>query len=91
MGCINGIQVLLTNLTNGKTYEICQVARDEVGNSSVPSNTITAKPVDECDFIECYPGHLKPAYCGAASAPAWVVMAFLARWRRRRMRPSCTE
>jgi hypothetical protein len=63
--------------TNGTLYEGCVVVIDEAGNPSTPSPSFYAKPIDQCDFIECWPGDLEVGFCGAGSASLLAALAAL--------------
>ena len=78
-------EATIENLSNDISYELCVLAIDDVGNESVPSGVATGTPLDECDFMECYPGELETGYCGATLSPWWggLVLAAIG-WRRRR-------
>ena len=68
--------------TNGLTLEGCVRLRDAAGNLGA-AGTFAGAPVNECDFIECYPGELKGGICGAALGPAWAgLLVGLASLRR---------
>ena len=54
------------SVENGKTYFLCAIAVDAMGNRSEGSDVVKATPQDECDFIECYPGEpFDTSYCGS--------------------------
>jgi len=74
---------------NGKSYQICAFAIDNLGNRSSASPIVSVTPREECDFIECYPGELKTGYCGAlplSNSLAWLVLlgfGYIMRHRRK--------
>lgn len=59
---------------NGIEYEMCVFAEDKSGNRGLPSPTINGSGIDECDFMECYPGQLKTGACNATGAQPWALM-----------------
>lgn len=72
---------------NGVDYELCVFATDAAGNQSEPSEVVSGAPIDECDFMECYPGELKTGHCSAAGGQVWSLLllwggAFIRRRRR---------
>ncbi len=70
--------------TNGAMVEGCAYLIDDAGNEGTPSPTFYATPIDECDFVECYPGELRPGHCAAGATPSLALMLLLsAAWRRR--------
>lgn len=79
------LEAVLEGLVNGTTYEICIRAEDNVGNEGPWSPVVTGTPIDECDFIECFPGGAPIGYCAAGSAPAagLFCLSLLAFFRRR--------
>lgn len=74
-------------LVNGVTYDVWVCAVDVLGNVSAPSPMTSGTPMDQCDFIECYPGKLRGGYCSAAGGSAslaWLLLLGLAARRRGR-------
>jgi len=72
--------------SNGVFIEGCLGLVDEAGNRG-SSAYFSGKPINECDFIECFPGDLRGGYCGATLGPgfaALVCAALLLRAVRRR-------
>ena len=74
--------------TNGVEYELCVFALDFFENPSPPSPSVRGTAIDECDFIECYPGELKHGHCNALGlqTPAWVLLGLLGLMGVRRSR-----
>ena len=78
--------------TNGLSYNFCVIAVDDANNQSVPSETQTGTPRDECDFLECYPGELETGHCGATNSDVlWLLLVTLLaiRFTRTRRLQSC--
>jgi hypothetical protein len=78
----------LSDLVNSQTYEVCVVAKDLLGNVSPASATLSATPIDECDFAQCYPAKLQTGYCGATSMPYWGAVLALLLLRRKKKLPA---
>ena len=77
------------SVENGVNYEVCAGAIDVAGNQGTFSVVQRARPSNECDFIECYPGEPPTGYCGnvpAGMLAAWVGLAGLVRVVRRSRR-----
>ena len=75
---------------NGVDYELCVFCTDAAGNQSEPSEVVSGAPIDECDFMECYPGELKTGHCSATGGQVWSLLllwggAFI---RRRKRNPA---
>lgn len=62
--------------TNGVEYELCVFAVDGAGNRSLPSDSANGTPIDECDFMECYPGTIKTGHCAATGTQIWIWALF---------------
>ena len=58
--------------TNGVEYELCVFAVDGAGNRSLPSDSANGAPIDECDFMECYPGTINTGHCAATGPQIWI-------------------
>jgi hypothetical protein len=70
---------------NGVLYEGCALLVDEAGNEGTPSPSFYATPIDQCDFIECYPGDLDTGFCDAGGLPSLAGIVALLALRRRRV------
>ncbi len=83
----DALEWTLEGLDNGTTYEVCVRAEDDAGNTSPWSDLVIGTPIDECDFIECFPGGAPIGYCGAGLSPmAALICGLLLALRRRRSR-----
>lgn len=75
----------VTGLTNSIPYEVCVRVEDEALNPSPFSEVASGTPIDECDFVECFPGGAPGGYCGATGAGVlWPLTLLGLVWRVRR-------
>lgn len=70
---------------NGSDYEGCIYLMDAAGNLG-EAWYFTGTPMDQCDFVECYPGDLQGGYCGALTPAPLAAASIFLLWRRRRVR-----
>ncbi len=71
---------------NNVLQEGCVELVDAVGNEGPPTPSFFGTPIDQCDFLECYPAPLETG-CTAGAASAYLaipaLLGLLWRWRRR--------
>ncbi len=70
---------------NGRLYEGCLYLKDRAGNKSASFVSFVGRPLDQCDFIECFPG-TPPSGCAAAPGAATCAVLLLLGARRLRRR-----